>query len=208
MSEDWGELSPERIGRATASAIHKITATVRGGYATSRDRYRAQLIVERRTGMMVPSYENAAMKWGKETEPMARSAYNLAMGKTVEFAGFVIHPTIKMAGASPDGLVDADGLLEIKCPEMHTHYTNLITDTDKIDLAYRYQVQWQLACTGRKWCHWVSFDPRWPESDQLVIHRINRDNEVIVFLEREVTVFLKEVDKAIERLDERRAQAA
>jgi putative phage-type endonuclease len=200
MSE-WGELSPERIGRATASRMKDITATTRtGGYGASRDNYLYEIVLERLTGMMQPSYENAAMKWGKEKEPDAREAYKWTRDVDVEFAGFVIHPSIPMSGASPDGLVAPDGLVEIKCGEPKTHAANLkiAHNGGEPDQRYVYQMHYQMACTGRAWCDLVSYDPRWKEPKlQLAVIRIQRDQHVIDMLEDEVKRFLEAVDAEV-----------
>jgi hypothetical protein len=196
MSEEWGELSPERIGRATASRISDVIATIKsGGYGASRERYRTQLVLERLTGVMATGYENAAIRWGKDNEPLARIAYELHADLTVEKAGFIVHPTIAMSGASPDGLINNDGLIEIKCPESHTHLATL--SGQPIDARYIAQIQWQLACSRRLWTDFVSFDSRFPEEMRLFVRRINRDNAMIAKLEEEVVLFLHEVDAAV-----------
>ncbi len=197
MSEDgWGDLSPERIGRATASRISDIIAKTKSGYSTSRANYAAELVAERLTGMQYcTGYENAAMKWGKENEPLARIAYEFHADTTVDKAGFIIHPTIAMSGASPDGIINNDGLVEIKAPQTATHIATLRGEplADK----YHVQVQWQLACTKRLWCDWVSFDPRLPEEMRLFVKRVPLDRKRIHELEEEVTAFLAEVEATV-----------
>ncbi len=197
MSEDgWGELSPERIGRATASRISDIVARTKSGYGASRGNYAAELVAERLTGMQYSTgYENAAMKFGRETEPLARVAYELHANTTVDKAGFIIHPSILMSGASPDGIINNDGLVEIKCPNTATHIATLRGEplADK----YYVQVQWQLACSKRLWCDWISFDPRLPEEMRLFVKRIPLDRKRIHELEDEVTAFLAEVEATV-----------
>ncbi len=197
MSEDgWGELSLERIGKATASRISDIVARTRSGYGASRANYAAELVAERLTGMQYSTgYENAAMKWGKENEPLARIAYEFHADMQVERAGFIHHPIIAMTGASPDGLINNDGLVEIKCPNTATHIATLRGEplADK----YYVQVQWQLACTGRLWSDWVSFDPRLPEEMRLFVKRVPLDRKRIHELEEEVTAFLAEVEATV-----------
>ncbi len=197
MSEDgWGELSPERIGKATASRISDIIAKTKSGYSTSRANYAAELVAERLTGVQYSTgYENAAMKWGRETEPLARVAYEFHSDSTVDKAGFVIHPTIPMSGASPDGLINNDGLVEIKCPNTATHIATL--RGEPIPDKYYVQMQWQMACTKRLFCDFVSFDPRLPEEMRLFVARIPLDRKRIHELEDEVTAFLAEVEATV-----------
>jgi predicted phage-related endonuclease len=110
--------------------------------------------------------------------------------------GFVNHPTIEAAGASPDGLVGALGLIEIKCPNTATHLETL--RTKKVPTKYNIQMQWQMASTGRKWCDFVSFDNRLPEHLQLFFARVKRDDAFIAELEQEVSKFIKELDATVE----------
>ena len=146
-----------RLGKATASRISDIMARTKTGYSASRANYMAQLVVERLTNRKEESYTNAAMQWGTETEPLARSAYEVAKDVLVQEVGFIDHPEINMSGASPDGLVGDDGMVEIKCPGTATHIETLLNDT--VDGKYQYQMLWQMRCAGRKWCDFVSFDP-------------------------------------------------
>lgn len=194
--------SPEwfavRCGKVTASRVADVTAKTKTGWGASRANYMAELIAERLTGVTAPSYTNAAMQWGTETEPQARAAYSFRTNADVAEVGFVDHAIIKMSGASPDGLVGDDGLIELKCPNTATHIDTLLGD--EIDGKYIKQMQWQMACTGRKWCDFVSFDPRMPESMRLLIQRVNRDNGVITALENEVVLFLRELDSKVQGL--------
>lgn len=197
--------SPEwfaaRLGRVTASRVADVIAKTKSGPAASRKNYAAQLIAERLTGSVQESYSNAAMQWGTETEPQARAAYEFLTDNEIQEIGFVDHPTILMAGASPDGLIGSDGLVEIKCPNTATHIATL--QSSKIEGKYLTQVQFQLACTGRKWCDWVSFDPRMPGAMQLFVRRIERDDECIKELEAAVKTFLAEVDATCADLQKR-----
>ena len=197
--------SPEwfaaRLGKVTASRVADVVAKTKTGYSTSRANYMAELICERLTGMQGASYSNAAMQWGTETEPMARVAYEGTVGALVIETGFVPHKSIPMAGASPDGLINDDGLVEIKCPITATHIETLLGQT--VPAKYITQMQWQMACTGRKWCDFVSFDPRMPEEMQIFIKRVERDDETILSLEREIMMFLSELDEKVSKLKEK-----
>ena len=190
-----------RLGKVTASRVADVIAKTKTGYSTSRDNYMAQLVCERMTGTQGESYNNAAMQWGTDQEPLARAAYEAAKDVLVDEVGFVIHPTISNAGASPDGLVGDDGLIEIKCPNTATHIDTLLSD--KVPSKYNTQMQWQMVCTGRKWCDFVSFDPRMPEGLQLFIQRVDFDAEYVKMLEAEITGFLGELETKIEKLKEK-----
>ena len=190
----------QRLGKATASRIKDIVAKTKTGYSTSRDKYLTQLLLERLTGTVAESYSDAAMAWGNDTEPFARAAYEAQKGVMVDQVAFINHPTIEMAGASPDGLVGDDGLVEIKCPMSHTHLESLLGGLDD---QYKVQVQWQMACTGRKWTDLCSFDPRFPAELQLVIKRFERDDAFIATLEKEVIKFLAELDDKLNKVKSR-----
>ena len=198
MDQRTDEWFKSRLGKATASRIADIIAKTKTGPSASRENYVVQLVLERITQTKGESYSNAAMQWGTETEPLARQAYELKRGLFVDEVGFIDHPTIANSGASPDGLVGTDGLVEIKCPNSATHMETLVTR--KIPQKYIPQMTWQMACTGRNWCDFVSFDPRFPENLQIFIERIEYDPTYVRMLELEVTQFLDEVEKKVEIL--------
>jgi putative phage-type endonuclease len=181
-----------RLGKVTASRVADVIAKTRTGWGASRDNYAAELIAERLTGVAQETYQSAAMLHGTECEPQARAAYCFYRDVNVIEVGFVEHLTIEMCGASPDGLAGDDGLVEIKCPNTSTHIDTLLTHT--VPTKYITQMQFQMACTERKWCDFVSFDPRMPEHMRLFVKRIERDDVVIATLEREVITFLSEVE--------------
>lgn len=195
-SPEWFE---QRRGKATASRIADVIAKTKTGYSTSRENYCVELALERITGNSQESYTNAAMQWGTDTEPLARAAYEAKTGSIVDEVAMIEHPTIAMSGASPDGLVDEDGQVEIKCPNSATHARTLLNK--KPEGKYTTQMQWQMACTGRKWCDFISFDPRFPDHLQLSVIRVERDDKMIAELEKEVTAFLAEVSETVEKLN-------
>lgn len=194
-SEEWFTI---RIGKVTASRVADVLAKTKSGYSASRDNYMAQLVCERLTGQKAEGFTNAAMQHGTETEPLARAAYEALKDVLVDEVGFVPHPEIQMAGASPDGLVGDDGLIEIKCPNTATHIDTLLSET--VPTKYYTQMQFQLACTGREWCDFVSFDNRLPEELQLFIKRVPRDDTYIKLMEAEIVQFLAELDDKINKL--------
>jgi putative phage-type endonuclease len=193
-----------RLGKVTASRVADVIAKTKSGYSASRDNYMAQLICERLTGQQGESFTNAAMTWGTETEPLARSAFEAYADVMVEEVGFVPHPTIEMSGASPDGLVGLVGMLEIKCPNTATHIDTLLTQT--VPGKYITQMQWQMRCCERQWCDFVSFDPRLPQELQLFVKRVEFDASYVAMLEEEVIKFLKEVDEKVNKLNNLKAK--
>ena len=195
---EWHQL---RLGKVTASRVSDVLAKIKTGESASRKNYRAELVVQRLTGLPSESFTNAAMEWGTATEPMARIAYEIAKEVLVEQVGFIEHPTIAMFGCSPDGLVH-DGMIEIKCPNSATHIEYL-TD-NKAPAKYINQMQCQMAVTGKKWCDFVSFDPRLPEDLQLFVVRVERDQKYIDSMEVEVVEFLTEVEGMVNQLKERK----
>ena len=194
-TEEWFTI---RIGKVTASRVADVIAKTKTGYSATRDNYMAQLICERLTGLKGESFTNAAMQHGTDTEPLARAAYEALQDVLVDEVGFVPHPTIEMAGASPDGLVGDDGLLEIKCPNTATHIETLLSES--VPGKYNTQMQFQMACTGRQWCDFVSFDNRLPEMFQLFVTRVPRDEVFIRLIESEIVQFLAELDDKINKL--------
>lgn len=194
-SDEW---IAARVGRVGASRISEIVAKTKSGYSTSRANYAAELVAERLTGVPAEKFSNAAMQWGTEHEADARMLYEISSDCSVATVGLVLHPSIDMAQCSPDGLVGDNGLVEIKCPLTATHISTLLTQT--VEGKYVKQMQWQMACTGRQWCDFVSFDPRLPADMQLFVTRVKRDPNAIAELETEVTRFLSEVDETIAKL--------
>lgn len=180
-----------RLGCVTASRVADVIAKTKSGWGASRANYAAQLIAERLTGEAAEGFTNSAMKWGTECEPDARAAYEFSFDADVLEVGFIAHPVVAMSGASPDGLVGDAGLVEIKCPNTATHIETLLGQT--VPAKYITQMQWQMACTGRQWCDFASFDPRLPERMRLFVKRVPRDDTVIADLEKEVAIFLGEV---------------
>lgn len=191
-SKEW---KAERAGKATASRIADIMAKTKSGPSASRANYLAQLVAERLTGEASEGFTNAAMAHGTATEPEARNAYAFATDADVKQVGFIPHPSIEWSGASPDGLIGDDGLVEIKCPNTATAIDTLLGGA--IDRKYVLQMQWQMACTGRKWCDFVSYDPRLPASMSLFVKRVDRDEMLIADIQREVSAFLKEVAETV-----------
>lgn len=199
-TEAWREA---RRGRLTASRFQEAIATLKnGGWGASRDNYMAELIAERLTGVTAESYTSAAMQWGTDHEPQAKAAYAFRQDAPVKDVGFIQHPKIPLSGASCDSIVGRVGIAEYKCPNTATHMDYLLGKS--IDLRYITQMHWQMACLPeRKWCDFVSFDPRLPEKIRLFIRRVPRDDKIIARLEHEACIFLGELSSRIADLEKR-----
>ena len=191
----------EKLGHVSAGSVSDILAKGKGGESKMRESYKWRIVTERLTGQIQESFSNDAMLWGVETEEQARTTYELTYGVTVDQTGFVKHPTMQWVGASPDGMVGADGLIEIKCPHTKTHLQTL--EIAKAPAVYIPQMQMQMWTMNRSWCDFVSYDPRLPHNLQFFCIRVNRDQEYIDNMEKEVIRFLAEVESTIEAFKQR-----
>jgi len=188
----------KRAGRATASRFKDALAKLKNGQpAKDRQNYLMEVVTERLTGQPVAHFSNAAMQWGTDMEPLARETYSLQTGRDVERCGFFAHDEL-MSGASPDGLIEWDGVLEIKCP--FNSINHIATLRGGMPEEHMAQVQGEMWFTGRDWCDFVSFDPRMPPKLKLYVQRIPRDDAFISGLETEVRAFLAEVDTIVAEL--------
>lgn len=189
-----------RLGKLTASRMADVLATTKSGPSASRKNYLAQLVAERMTGVPADTFSNSAMQWGTENEPLARAEYELLYDVMVDQVDFVEHPTLEMCGASPDGLIGSDGLIEIKAPNTATHIEYLLAGVPPH--RYKPQMALQLICTGRQWCDFVSYDPRMPESHRLFVTRYTPDSEYLETVTAAAKAFLDEVEATVLRLQE------
>jgi putative phage-type endonuclease len=187
--------SPEwyaaRLGKVTASRVADVMAKTKSGYGASRANYMAELLCERLTGQKTDSFVSAEMQRGTELEAQARDGYAFLNDVKVGEGGFFDHASIPMFGASPDGLIGTDGLVEFKCPNTATHIDYLLSQS--VPGKYQTQMQAQMACTGRAWCDFVSFDPRLPDYLQFFVKRVQRDDAFIAAMLTEIAAFLAEL---------------
>jgi len=197
-SQGTPEWHAARCGKVTASRVADIIRKTKSGPSKMRETYMGELIAERLSGVQEEGFTSKAMQHGKETEDVAAETYAFMHGVEVSKVGFVLHPRIDVAGASPDRIVGEDGILEIKCPNTSTHIATLLGAA--IDPDYQVQIQWELACTGRQWCDFISFDPRLPAEMQMFTQRVMRAPIVIADLERAVKAFLTELDERMNAL--------
>ena len=188
-----------RCGKVTASRVQDIIATVKsGGLSAGYKNYMAELVAERLTGEPAEKFQSPAMAYGAALEAEARNVYAFMRNTPIVEVGFVKHPLIREAGCSPDGLVGDEGMVEIKCPGVATHIDTLLRGV--IPIAYATQMHFQMACTGRRWCDFVSYDNRMPEHMRLWVRRVQRDQAIIEQLDDKVSDFLAELASTIDQL--------
>jgi len=184
----------KRGGKVIASRISDVLAKGKG---LTRAAYRDELVAEILTGTIAETYQSDAMARGIEEERFARMAYEAHAGVFVDKRPGRSHPRLR-SGASADGEVGEEGILEIKCPNSKTHVSWMADD--EVPSIHRPQMLWQLACyPERKWCDFVSFDARMPEGRKLFVKRLERDDKWIATAEAEVEKFLAEVDEMVAR---------
>jgi hypothetical protein len=188
-----------RCGSVGASDVPDLVRRTKSGYSATRANLMALKVIERLTGVPVETYQSKAMADGLAKEPLAREAYGILHDVVVEQTDPIRHPLIKGAHASPDGLIGALGLVEIKCPEKAAHLETLLIG--KVERDYFIQIQWQLACTGRHWADYVSWNPDFPRSMQFWEQRVERDPALMSELEGEVVKFLAELENKLTELD-------
>lgn len=195
-NEDW---HAQRCGKVTASRIKDM-----GAKPIKGKQYNAltlTILSERLTGVQEETKTTGPMQWGIDQEPYAVIAYENETGTFVEDVGLINHPIIEMSGASPDGLVGKNGQLEIKCPATTTHLNTILAQ--EVPVEHIPQITWQLACTRREWCDFVSYDPRLPEHLQLFIKRVFVKDLDISGVESAVLAFNCVVGSAVEQLSKK-----
>lgn len=201
VEQQTSEWLAMRIGRVTASRVRDVLTTIKkkDSEAAAKRNYRDELVCETLTGLTEENYVNAAMEWGIENEPLARAAYERLYDVTVESGGFAIHPKIDLFGASPDGFVGEDGLIEIKCPNTATHLRWMLQGV--IPEEHKAQMYSEMVCAERKWCDFVSYDRRLPKPLRLFVRRLEWDDAQIAEIEQKVEAFLEEVRQVVEQLN-------
>jgi putative phage-type endonuclease len=192
------EWNLQRLGNVTASRVADILAKTKTGASASRQNYLIELALQRVTGAIPQSFTSDAMQWGIDNEAQARVAYEIKTGNFVDQVGFIKHPTIEYFGASPDGIIDSNGLVEIKCMQPKGHWE--VIKTKEIPKNYWIQQQAQLSCTNREWNDYVGFNPIFPDRSQLFIKRTYRDEVFISEMEAEIKKFLDEVEVEVKQM--------
>lgn len=198
-SAQWHEF---RMGKVGSSGLAKVLAFSKrnGESLETREQYKRQKLAEIMTGGLKSGYVSPSMQFGIDNEPLMRAAYEERTGLDTIIVGVQPHPTIERAHASPDAYVEYDGAIEGKCPDSDTHLKYM--DGNEVPEEYAAQCWWVLACSGRAWIDFVSFDPRQPDTRyQLFIKRMHRDEQIIATLNEQVEKFWTEVDAMKVRID-------
>ena len=200
MKQGTAEWMYARLGNATGShAADILDVLKRGGESAKRSNYKLRLVCELLTGNpWEDNYVSPEMQWGTDQEPFAVAAYEMATGRDADEVGYVPHPSIQRMGGSPDRLIGADGVIECKCPKTTTHVRWMLDGT--VPEEHEPQMSFYLACTGRQWCDFVSFDPRLPGHLKLFYMRLYRNEERIKQIEEAVRQFNGEIDAIVQRL--------
>jgi hypothetical protein len=192
---------PARVGVLTGSVFGKAIAKTKDGkWAASRKDLLFEKLAERLTGVAADHFVTPAMQWGLDHEAGAKGLIEASQGIFVDKAGFCLHPTIEFFGATPDGFIDTDGVLEIKCPTTKTHLTYLCNK--KVPSEYVPQMLAELACAGRRWALFASYDPRMPPAQQLFLTRFEPTADAIAECEEQAKEFLKELETMFRQITE------
>ena len=193
-SDEWKAL---RLGKVTASKMKDVMSNGRGGAPSKMaETYMIELIAERLTGEEKPFFENDAMKWGTKTEPLARAMFEMREGLEVEEVAFIERDDD--CGISPDGLIGDDGLIEIKCPTTTTQVRRALSDDYAAD--YKDQIQMQLWVSKRKYCYFLSFDPRLECAAGYLLQKVERDEEYIAKMEEKTKAFVLAMSEIFKKI--------
>jgi putative phage-type endonuclease len=207
IPQDSSAWIKSRLGHLTASRMNDVLAFSKrdGKPLKARCDYAIELVAERMTDSAVDHWVSDDMVWGTEQEPNAKLAYTEVTGRAVLPSGFMLHPTLEYCGATPDGFVGHDGLIEIKCPRTTTHIAWMLVG--EVPEQHRAQMALQLLVSGRQWCDFVSFDPRVPARQRVFLRRFEPSQAYLDEIEQAATEFLAEVDALFEKVTTSEAMA-
>ncbi len=194
VPQDSKAWTAARVGHLTASRMKDVLAISKrdGKPLEVRDAYLMELVSERIIGGAVDHYVTAAMQWGLDHEIEAKCAYGQVKNCDVDPAGFILHPSIEFFGASPDAFIGSDGLCELKCPTTAKHLRWILAGV--VPEEHKPQMIAQIACTGREWVDFVSFDPRVPARQRVFIRRFVPTAEELDLVETQATLVRQEVE--------------
>ena len=180
-----------KLGIPSASNFSKVIASGKG---ITRQGYIYKLAAEILTGQQQTSYSNANMDRGTELEPAARDDYELVTGNEVKQVGFVLNGKI---GCSPDGLIDLDGGLEVKCPLPSTHIATVMSGI--IPSEHKPQMQGSMLVTERKWWDFCSYCPE-IDGKYIFIRRMMRDEKYITDLKSKINDFIEDLEYIVKSM--------
>lgn len=174
-----------------------------GDFTGKATEYAWTVAMERIAGKPLDqAFETWQMRRGTELEPEARMAYEMATGLLAGESGIILTDDHTF-GYSSDGMVQDDGLIEIKCPTNCQKIGTIWSDPEHAVDEYIDQIQGGLWITGRKWCDFIMYCP-WlePIGKELFIRHIKRDDDYIEQLEADLLAFDKLVNEYVERINE------
>ena len=204
MIQGSAEWFTARCAALTGSRMYEACAKGRGDkYYAARDTLLTEKLIERLTGKWAEHFVSDAMAWGTMYEGEARAMYETQKGVLVQECAYFPHPSIAHSGASPDGLVGDDGVIEIKCPTTKTHLDIMLSGT--IPEMYTYQMAWEIESAGRQWADFVSYDPRLPGNLSFFCLRYTPAEDFRAYLRAEAVKFLAELDELEARVRAYRA---
>lgn len=193
-SEEWFAI---KLGKISASQIKDLMAAKT---TAAHNNYIADLVSEIMTGKREENgYVSKDMEIGQERESQAIGTYEVRANVLVERVGFITHETLPRTGASTDGLVGTDGMVEVKCPKKATHIQTVLSG--KVPTKYLPQMQWGMACADRKWCDFISYNPDFPENCRLFVSRVVRDQVHIDKLTAAVIAGTAEVEAIVAAME-------
>lgn len=177
----------QRLGRLTSSRFGDMMQKGRGQdkrFGVSAMKYIYEKIAEMIT-MQPHVFSSQATDWGSQMEANAIEKYEQITGNKVHYTGFLEFG--EYAGGTPDGLVGEDGIIEVKCPFNPANHVELLLEGMVVNTDHNFQIQGNLMVTGRKWCDYISYDPRVAEEAlQIKIIRVERDEEIIEAIQERI----------------------
>ena len=201
MTEATG-LSPEqirqRIGCLTASNMRRALSVLKSGKPSEdRESYKRELVAERLVGYAMDHYVTPAMQHGIDNEPVAKEEYTWATGNLIEPMPTVPHPVIPFLLATPDGRIEADVGIEIKCPTSSKFVAWKLAGV--VPEEHKPQMLAQCLCAGFAAVEFIAYDPRMPEGQRLFVRRFTPTADELAAVEAGAIAFLQEVDEMFEQ---------
>ena len=194
-SDEWFKL---RMTRTTSSNFDNICANMGKAFGNPAIEYAQKKALEIVTGVYdETSFKSSYMERGNELEPFAVERYEIETFNNVTNGGFT---EFGRYGDSTDGMVGADGCIEIKSVIPKTQWKNL--NRGSYDPSYKWQIQGHLFVSDKSWCDWVSYCPEFPPKKQLIIHTVEVDKIMQEQLVERLSQFDKKVDEFVKMISE------
>lgn len=208
--EEWLR---QRLGMVTGSTFGKFVKTDRkGGFALSSGKVAEDLIYKLAwerllkegsisDGLGRMSFSSAATTHGNDFEPMAVQKYQEVTGNEVQYTQSFMEYS-EWLGGTPDGFVDDDGIIEVKCPYNGGNHLRSLLTGEVYNPEYLYQIQGYLWMTGRKWCDFITYDPDLIDALQINIIRVERDDSTIAGISAVMDVVIERIKQIMEQIEQ------